>query len=119
MIFFYFLFLKTYPIFGSFFFLFGDQLNMAACFWYLVKSYVSGRHVYIVAIHWTVDKSLFTRYLKTTAMFNWSPRTGIMMRNIISSSFHRTCHQTGGFYGRIFFRGGAGRKSPPPNVADF
>ena len=29
-------------------------------------------HVYS-SIHWTVDRSLFTRYLKNTAMFTWSP----------------------------------------------
>ena len=45
----------------------GGQLNMALCFWYLVKSDLSNvqcTHGYR-SVHWTLDKSLFKSYLKT------------------------------------------------------
>ena len=48
----------------------GDQLNMAAFFWYLVKSYLSMQCTLLFTF--SLDKSLFTRYQKKTAMFNWS-----------------------------------------------
>ena len=40
-----------------------DQINMTVCFWYRVVKLLYTR---------TLDNSLFTRYQKHTAMFNWS-----------------------------------------------
>ena len=45
----------------------GDQLNMAVFLWYLEKSDLSSVRVYP-----TLDKSLFTRNQKNTAMLIWS-----------------------------------------------
>ena len=49
----------------------GDQLNMDVFFWYLGENGLSTVHVYV---QWRIlNKSLFTRYQKNTAMFSWSP----------------------------------------------
>ena len=64
--------IRVYTIINCYLHIQGDQLNIAACFWYLVKSNLSSLNVYI-SVHWTLDKSLFTKYQKNTAMFNWSP----------------------------------------------
>ena len=51
----------------------GDQLKMAVFFWYLEKGDLPSVHMYV---QWrTLDESLYTRYQKNTAMFNWSPCT--------------------------------------------
>ena len=47
----------------------GEQLNIAVFFWYLGKSDFVCKRVQ----QRTPDKSRFTRYLKNTATFNWSP----------------------------------------------
>ena len=46
----------------------GDQLNMAMVFRYLLKSNFSSVHVHSSV---SLDKKLFKRYQKNTAMFNW------------------------------------------------
>ena len=56
----------------------GDELNMAVSFWYLGKSDLSSLHVYTVQFC-----TLFPRYKKNTAMFNWSPCTHSTLGTIL------------------------------------
>ena len=55
----------------------GELLNMAVFFWYLGKSDLS------VQLR-TLDKSHFSRYQKSTAMFNWSPCTYMQRYRLMS-----------------------------------
>ena len=50
----------------------GSPVKHGRVFWYLEKSDLT-RVGYCTRVQCTLDKSIFTRYEKNTAMFNWSP----------------------------------------------
>ena len=49
-----------------------DQINMAVLFWYLAKCDLSTVQCKLLVTR-KLEKSLFTRYQKHTAKYNWSP----------------------------------------------
>ena len=58
-----------------------DQINMVMFFWYLVKSDFS--IVSYCKNSCTLDRPLFTRYQKQTAMLNWSPNRYIAPEKLV------------------------------------
>ena len=119
----------TYSIYFKFFIMVqiqGDQRKMAVFFWYLVKRVTCPASV--PTEH--VQKSLYTRYQKNTAMFNWShclplPYLGPVLQELlqvvlvvlalylrVKQSIFKNVGKwkKDGVSGKLFFLWGGGRK---------